>query len=336
MRAIVKERPGPGIAVLDWPEPEVRESQVLVAVEGTGICGSDLHAYEWVPEYEWLAPYLPTILGHEIGGRVVQASNGSVPVGTRVAVRPGISCGRCPACQRGQSQRCPLRTRLGYERNGGLAPLVAAPAENIYPVPESAASVAPLIEPLCVAIHAVKRAAPRPGAPTAVVGCGAIGLLSVEVLHAFGASAVLLLGTEDDERGGGLTVGERLGATALVAGADAPCAFAGSCETVIVAAGARAAVREGIDLAERGASVVLLGLGVGSTAIDVDAAVRRELSVIGSFGHTPEDWLDAVDLVASGLVTGEGIVSHHLRIEEGPRAFELLASHAARKVIIHP
>jgi threonine dehydrogenase-like Zn-dependent dehydrogenase len=336
MLAIVKERPEPGIAVRECAEPTVQPGEVLVAVEGTGICGSDLHAYEWVPEYAWLTPHLPAILGHETAGKVIDSNGTDVPVGATVAVRPGITCGRCEACQRNVSHRCANRVRLGYERDGGLASFVAAPAANIYPVPDYAAHVAPLIEPLTVAVHTVKRAAPRPGGRTAVVGVGAIGLLTVEVLRAYGASAVLLVGTEDDERGGGLAVGERLGATSVVAGSDEHRQHAGTCETVIVAAGAPAAVRGAIELADRGGTVAVLGLGIGEVGVNIDTAVRRELGLLGSFASVPADWLDAVELVAAGRVTGEGIVSHNVPLEDGVEAFELLASRKARKVVIHP
>lgn len=336
MLAVVKERPEPGIAVRECPEPTPGPGEVLVAVEGTGICGSDLHAYEWVPEYAWLTPHLPAILGHEIAGKVVDANGTDVPVGSTVAVRPGITCGRCEACQRNLSHRCENRVRLGYERAGGLAALVAAPAANVYPVPDHAAHVTPLVEPLTVSVHTVKRAAPRPGAATAVVGVGAIGLLTVEVLRAYGAGSVLLVGTEDDERGGGLAVGEALGASAVVAGSDEHGRRAGTCETVIVAAGAPAAVRGAIELADRGGTVAVLGLGIGKVEIDIDSAVRRELGLLGSFASVPADWLDAVELVGAGRVTGEGIVSHDVPLEDGVEAFELLASRKARKVVIHP
>lgn len=336
MLAIVKERPEPGVSVVDRPEPAPGPGEVLVAVDGTGICGSDLHAYEWVPEYEWLRPHLPVVLGHEIGGRVVDANGTGVPEGLPAAIRPAVTCGSCEACQRGVSQRCPNRVRIGLERDGGLAPLVVAPAANVYVMPESAAAMAPIVEPLTVAVHAAKRMTVRPGAATAVVGVGAIGLLLVEVLRAFGAGSVLLVGTEADAAGGGLAVGEELGATAVVAGSPEWEARKGSCEAVIVAAGAPAAVLGGLELADRGADVVVLGLGIGTTGVDVDTAVRREHSLVGAFGSVPADWLDAVDLVAQGRVTGRGIVSHEIPVAEGAEGFALLAERKARKIVIRP
>jgi threonine 3-dehydrogenase len=336
MRAIAKERPEPGVSIVTRPEPVPGPGEVLVAVDGTGICGSDLHAYEWVPEYAWLAPHLPTVLGHEIGGRVVDANGLDVAVGVPVAVRPAVTCGRCVACQRGVSQRCPYRVRIGLERDGGLAPFVVAPVENVYALPADAGALAPLVEPLTVAVHAAKRLTLRPGAPVAIVGAGAIGLLLVEVLQAYGAGEVVLVGLASDEAGGGLAVARSLGAVAVVAGSHEARALAGTREGVIVAAGAPAAVLDAIGLADRGADVVVLGLGIGTTPIDVDQAVRREISVVGAFGAVPPDWLDAIDLIAARRVTAAGIISHDVDLEDGEEAFALLAGAHARKVVIRP
>jgi threonine dehydrogenase-like Zn-dependent dehydrogenase len=113
-------------------------------------------------------------------------------------------------------------------------------------------------------------------------------------------------------------------------------AAADACVGGVVAAGAPAAVTQGLRLARRGGEVVVLGLGIGTAGVDVDAAVRRELSLVGAFGSVPADWLDAVDLIASGRVTGAGIVSHELTVAEGPEGFALLAGHGARKIVIRP
>jgi threonine dehydrogenase-like Zn-dependent dehydrogenase len=336
MLAVVKERPEPGVAVVQRPEPTPGPGEALVAVAGTGICGSDLHVYEWVPEYEWLAPHLPTILGHEIGGRVIDANGTAAATRVPVAVRPAITCGRCEACQRGVSQRCPSRIRLGLERDGGLTSYVVAPVENIYAMPSWSAPLAPIVEPLTVAVHAAKRLTLRQGARTAVLGVGAIGLLLVEVLRAHGAGSVVLVGTQADEDGGGLAVGEALGAEGMVVGSGIWDRAADSCEAVIVAAGSASAVADGLRLAQRGAAVLVLGLGIGAASVDVDSAVRRALSLIGAFGSVPADWLDAVSLIASRRVTGEGIVSHELPTADASEAFALLSGRRARKITIFP
>jgi L-iditol 2-dehydrogenase len=281
------------------------------------------------------------VLGHEVVGRVVEigsaVEDNVLEVGARVAVRPAITCGRCPACQRGESQRCSRRVRMGYERAGGLASLLAAPAENAYVVPDHVdQETASLIEPLTVAVHAVNGVSVRMGSTAAVVGAGAIGLLALQVLRARGAGDVLVVGTGADERGGGFDIARRLGGAADVAGSPTVRAQAGRCEVVLVAAGARAAVATALELVAPGGTVVVVGLGVGAVDVDIDQLVRREVKVVGAFGSVPGDWLDALDLVASGLVVGAGIVSHTYRLPEAPSAFQALVRGEARKICIHP
>jgi threonine dehydrogenase-like Zn-dependent dehydrogenase len=341
MQAVVKEEARPGISVLDVPEPEPHAGELLIRVDTAGICGSDLHAYEWIPEYAWLERLLPVVLGHEVTGTVVRAGSdadgAAVPVGSRVAVRPAITCGSCRPCQRGESQRCVRRGRIGYEHPGGLAPLVVAPTGNAYPIPDHVdEETASLIEPLTVALHAVNRVHVRPGATVGVVGAGAIGLLAIQVLRAHGAGDVVLLGTAADDAGGGFEIARRLGATAGVGGTAATDAYRSACEVVLVAAGARAAVTAAIDLVAPGGSVVVVGLGVGGVECDIDQFVRREVSLVGAFGSVAGDWLDALDLVSSGQVVGAGIVSHHYSLAQAPNAFEALVGGGARKICIHP
>jgi threonine dehydrogenase-like Zn-dependent dehydrogenase len=339
MKAIIKERPAPGIDIGEMPEPSLEDSEVVVAVETVGICGSDVHAYEWVPEYAWLEPLLPTVLGHEIVGKVLEKRYGIAgpEVGDRVAVRPAITCGICPACVRGNSQRCPRRARIGFERNGGLVPRLGVPAGNLYPIPshvdEESAS---LTEPLTVAVRALANAVIRPGAQTAVFGVGAIGLLGAQILKARGAGSVGIVGVETDRVGGGLAVGEAFGATGYVADDPALAELAGKCEVVLVAAGSPFAVQSALTLAAPGSQVIIVGLGIGQLSVNGDSLVRRDIQLRGSFASVASDWLDAIDLLSAGLVIGRGIVSHRYGLADARLGFEALAEHRARKVCIYP
>lgn len=337
MRAVVKDKPQRGVTIAEVPDPEPDPGEVSVRVDTAGICGSDVHAFEWVPEYAWLEPHLPCVLGHELTGRIVDSNGDRSLVGQRVAIRPATTCGICESCLRGSSQRCSQRVRLGYERAGGLATHVVAPASNLYVLPDDLdQETASLIEPLTVAVHALDRVRFHLGASTAVVGVGAIGLLAAQVLLTRGAGEVVLVGTRSDEIGGGLDVGASLGATTYVAEDSSLDEKAKSCEVVLVAAGASAAVETAIRLARPGGQVVTVGLGIGQIAMDMDTAVRQELALIGSFGSVPSDWLDARQLVVSGRVVGGGIVSHHFDLDGTPEAFRLLETGQARKVCIHP
>lgn len=337
MISVVKDREEPGVSIVDLPVPERTGDQVLIQVDTVGICGSDLHAYEWIPEYHWLKPLLPAVLGHEITGTIVEARPDGVgpQVAQRVAVRPAITCGECQPCQRGASQRCTYRVRMGYEHPGGLADFMVAPSANAYVIPDGVnRKSAALVEPLTVAAHALSKIQVRPGSRVAVIGPGAIGLLALQLLKARGAREVLVVGTAADEVGGGLTVAESLGGVSVLS-ADAVIA-AGSCDVVVVTAGAEAALNQAIDLVAKGGTVLVIALGIGMHAVDADWLVRSEVRLIGSFGSVQGDWLDALELLGSGLVRDGGIISHWLPLSQTEAGFQKLLNREARKVIIYP
>jgi len=335
--SVVKDREEPGISLVDLPVPSPTGDQVLIRIDTVGICGSDLHVYEWIPEYRWLKPHLPSGLGHEMTGTVVEARPDGIgpQVNQRVAIRPAITCGECEPCQRGASQRCTNRVRMGYERPGGLAEFMVAPSANAYPIPDGVdVESAALTEPLTVAVHAVKQVDVRPGSRVAVVGPGAIGLLALQLLKARGAREVLVVGTEFDAAGGGLEVAERLGGIGLL-NTEAASA-SGTCDIVIVTAGSGAGLDQSLDLVAKGGTVCVIALGIGRRHVDIDRLVRSEAKLIGSFGSVQGDWLDALELLGSGLVRGGGIVSHWLPLRDAETGFEKLVSHEARKVILQP
>ena len=337
MISVVKDREEPGVSIVDLPVPERTGDLVLIQVDTVGICGSDLHAYEWIPEYHWLKPLLPALLGHEITGTIAEARPDGVgpQVGQRVAVRPALTCGVCEPCQRGASQRCTNRARMGYEHPGGLTDFMVAPSANAYVIPDGVdRQSAALMEPLTVAVHALSRVEVRPGSRVGVVGPGAIGLLVLQLLKARGAREVLVVGTAADEAGGGFAIAEGLGGVSML-NTDAAAA-AGSCDVVVVTAGAGAALNQAIDLVAKGGTVLVIALGIGMHAVDADRLVRSEVRLIGSFGSVQGDWLDAVEMLGSGLVRDGGIVSHWLPLSQTETAFEKLLSQEARKVIIYP
>jgi len=338
MTAVMKESAAPGVTVRQAAIPAPGPEEFLARVDTAGICGSDLHVYEWIPEYRFLEPHLPTILGHEITATVAEVADGArVRIGDRVAIRPSITCGECDWCQRGQPQRCPTRVRLGYERPGGLADYLVAPIGNAYLLPATAdVEAASLMEPLTVVVHALRGVRLRPGSIAAVIGAGAIGLLATELLAARRPAELACIGIPADQAGGGLALAQALGARGLVTGSGEVDRMRGTCDVVVVAAGAPQAMRLAAELAARGGLITVAGLGIGPAELDVDQLVRREITISGSFGNTPQDWLDARDAIANGMVKGAGVVSHVAAFADAEHAFDLLVRHAARKVCLTP
>jgi L-iditol 2-dehydrogenase len=184
------------------PPHEPDAAEVIVAVAATGICGSDLHAYEWTAGYGFMRDAMPVTLGHEFAGGIVAVGAGveGLNVGDRVVCWPTVVCGRCPACRADRPQDCVDRRIVGLHRDGAMTALVRIPARNCLPVPEGLPlEIAALAEPLAVAVHAVDVAEIASDVRVVVLGPGPIGLLAAWVAQLRGGR-VLLAGLDDAVR----------------------------------------------------------------------------------------------------------------------------------------
>lgn len=200
MHAFVKFGREPGaVTVREVPPPTPGPGEVLVRVAACGLCGSDLHAINADPGYEFVQP--PVVLGHELAGTVAGLGPGvrGWQPGDAVVAVAIQGCGGCETCRGGQPHLCPQREVLGLHRDGGMAGYVAVRAEHLVAVPDGVRlEDAALAEPLSVAVHAVlDRSRVQPGDRVVVTGPGPIGLLCALVARSAGGE-VLVLGTGAD------------------------------------------------------------------------------------------------------------------------------------------
>ncbi|RCV53678.1 alcohol dehydrogenase catalytic domain-containing protein, partial [Marinitenerispora sediminis] len=174
------------IRVEDVELPPLTGDAVRVAVDAVGVCGSDLHYFASGRNGANVLRR-PTVLGHEAAGTVVAAGpQAATPVGTRVAVEPAVGCGGCAYCRAGDYNVCPDGTCLGSPpTHGAFAEHVVVPDRAVHPLPDSIdTELGALVEPLAVAVWAVRRADVRPGHRVLVTGAGPIGLLVAQVAAA--------------------------------------------------------------------------------------------------------------------------------------------------------
>lgn len=349
MRAVVKSRPAFGIELSDLEAPRLSPDEALVRVDAVGICGSDVHVYEWTPSYEFLTRYFPVVLGHEFSG-VVEAVGDAAATdlrpGDRVTSETGRTCGRCACCRRGQAVLCPRRTaegRLGLERRGAMTSLVAVPAECLHRVPEGVGlEEAALTEPAAVAMGAVRTADLEPGEPVVVFGPGPIGLLVLQIARASGAGPVVVVGRPADaER---LAVARRLGADETLSGDAAEIrarvlALTGGLgvPVAIDTSGAPEAVVAALEVVRRGGRLVLVGIYPAPIPVDATREVVRQMKTIqGSYGGASLDFDRVLALMAARRLDVRPLVSEVLPLAEAARGFELLRSRQALKVLFKP
>jgi threonine dehydrogenase-like Zn-dependent dehydrogenase len=337
MKAIAKTRPAYGAEIIELPIPRPGPNELLVRVAACGICGSDLHIYQWELGAERIAGRLPFVLGHEPAGEVVETGPGvsGFRRGDRVALDPFGHCGRCGPCLAGRFHLCAAPTTL----SGAFAEFTVAPVANAHPVPpmmdfEQAA----MLEPFGTGLHAVEQSCLRAGDSAVVEGPGPIGLSIALAARALGVTSIVVTGLEvDTER---LALARRAGFRTVVA--DRPGWLeearamlpADGADVVFDACGMLDSPRE---LLRRGGELV----EVGWPARDVSAAELRALffhgvTIINSRIRTPETWRRAIAMVASGAVDLRPMITHRYDIARGLEAFELLRKRAGVKAIVIP
>lgn len=319
------------------PRPKVGSGQVLLRVRRAGICGSDIHYY--VHGYcGRFVPTRPFVLGHEFVATVEEVGDddGSLDVGTRVAVNPATSCGHCEPCRAGRANLCGSVVMLGSAStvpptDGAFAEYVVMPARQCFALPDSMPDAdAAMLEPLGVALHAVRRAGPIAGTRVLVSGGGPIGLLTARAAGTLGAARVVVSEPTEGRR----RLAIELGADAVLnpAGDDfvnsALAESDGGFDVVFEASGAAAAVRSSIAVTRRGATIVQIGTVSGNdVSLPVNDLMVCELSLLGTFRYANE-FSEALRLVANGRITFDGFVTAVLPFDELPLALQCAAGNS--------
>ena len=337
MKALAKTKNGFGAEIVELPTPRPGEGELLVKVGACGVCGSDLHLYEWELGAERMVTRLPFVMGHEPGGDVVEVGPGvsTLKPGDRVALDPFGHCGRCGPCRAGRFNLCSSPTTL----SGALAEYTIAPIANAHRVPSSMSmEEAALLEPFGTGLHAVEQSSLKAGDSAVVEGPGPIGLSVAMSLRALGVSSIVITGLAVDE--GRLALARELKFTTVVAdeegwtkqvrehlppdGADAVFDACGEIDSP------RELLRRGGELIE-----------IGWPARDVSSTELRALFFhgvkwINSRVRTPETWRRAIALVASGQVDLSPMVTHRYDLARGIDAFEMLRERKGTKALILP
>jgi (R,R)-butanediol dehydrogenase / meso-butanediol dehydrogenase / diacetyl reductase len=315
-------------------------SQVLVAVELCGICGTDVGEVLRGPCEIPVEPHAlsgrtaPITLGHEVVGTILEAPAGSAwSPGDRVLPDVVLGCGRCWWCERHEPGLCERLAVLGLQDDGGLAEMMVAPAATCVRVPDGVApEVAVFGEPASVAVRAVRKAGDLAGATVLVVGCGAIGLLIAQVASAAGAGELFAVDPVAERR----SLAEALGARTAQP-AEAPGLVGGrGADVVFECSGAPGAIGASLALLRRGGSLVCVGIPAAPETVDIAAAILAEQRILGSAAHVwDEDVRAAVRLLARGVVRVDGLPVRRVSLEAAP---EVLLSPPADviKVVVDP
>jgi L-iditol 2-dehydrogenase len=333
MRRVIVRSPGL-VEVVEAEVPTPGPGEVRARSAVVGICGSDLHALAGQHPFIEL-PYAP---GHEVVG-VVDALGPGVTgpaLGARVLLEPNLVCGRCPYCMSGRYNLCENLAVVGCQTAGGMADAFVAPAGRFHLVPEGMTDAqAALVEPMSTATHAVRMAGDLDGQRVAVLGGGSIGLLTLVAARKAGAATVALTEPRRAKR----EIALRLGADVVVdptsgqAVEDLRRALAGRADVVFDCVSSQASITQAISLAEKGGTVIVVGVAAHDVTIPLSIVQDREIRLEGSAMYTGQDVRRAMELVGDPSFPVGELVTATLPLDEAARAFSLAA--AGDQVKVH-
>jgi L-iditol 2-dehydrogenase len=334
------------LRIEDTPAPEARPGEIVIRVRSCSTCGTDAkifhHGHHHIS--------LPRVLGHEVAGEIVEVGNGAdgFGVGDRVQVIAAIPCGECFFCRRGQETVCENLESIGYQYDGGFAEFMRVPRKvldrdglNRVPdhVPFEAAS---LTEPLACVLNGQEIAQVGTGDVVAVLGAGPIGCLHVRLARARGASSIIL--ADVNERRLELSVRSRPDIVIDSAKEDAVDAVRKTtdgrgADVVITATGAGAAQEQALEMASaRGRISLFGGLPRDNSVIRFDSNLvhYRELIVVGAYGSAPRHNRAALELISTGAVEVEDLITHRVPLDRVRDAIDIVTSGEGLKVVVEP
>ncbi|KAI1342882.1 GroES-like protein [Xylariaceae sp. FL0016] len=333
------------VSFADRPVPELEsEHDVLVAVNYTGICGSDVHYWD----HGAIGTFVvrdPMVLGHESAGTVVKTGSAvtSLRAGDRIALEPGYPCRRCTPCLGGHYNLCPdMRFAATPPYHGTLTGFWTAPADFCYKLPDHVSlQEGALVEPLAVAVHIVRQAAVTPGQSVVVMGAGPVGLLCAAVARAFGASIVASVDIIESKLAFAKSfcsthtyMSQRVAAEENATNIKKLIGLPEGADIVIDASGAEPSIQASLHTVRMGGTYVQGGMGRADITFPIMAMCQKEVTAKGSFRYGSGDYKLAVELLAGGKVDVKKLISGVVTFKEAEEAFKKVKEGEVIKILI--
>jgi threonine 3-dehydrogenase len=338
LKALVKETAGPGFALREVPEPRIREDEVLIQVRRAGVCGTDVHIYEWD---DWARGRCrpPFVVGHEFAGDVVQvgALVENVKVGDRVTAEGHIVDGMCLLCRTGNAHVCPHTKIIGVDRDGCFAELIAMPATNVWHLDANVSyEIGGIHDPMGNAFHTALTHTDIPGATVLVTGCGPIGCFAVGICKAAGASRIIA----SDVNPKRLELARRMGAHDAVHPSEAAVAVeratAGyGVDVVLEMSGVPTAIHQAFSLVRVGGRVQMLGIPAKPMEVNfASEVIFKGITIYGVVGRRMYDtWHQMTRFLRSGEFDPTPVITHRFPLEGFDDAIHAIKSGEAGKVV---
>lgn len=337
MKALVKRSAEPGIWMENVPMPTISTNEVLIKVEKTAICGTDLHIYNW-DEWSQRTIHPPLVIGHEFVGEIVELGLGvhNYSVGDRVSAEGHITCGMCRNCRAGRRHLCTDTKGIGVNRDGAFAEYINVPASNLWLIPDEIPSeIAAFFDPLGNATHCALSFTVV-GEDVLITGAGPIGIMAAGICRFIGARHIVVTDINDFR----LELAGKMGATHLVNVARENLDEAMRAQNIhegfdigLEMSGNPEAFNDMLHHMYHGGRVALLGILPAKTLIDWDQVIFKGLHIKGIYGREMfETWYKMTQMVTGGLDLTP-VLTHRLAIDDYMVGFEAMKSGECGKVV---
>lgn len=339
MKALVKAKPKSGLWLQEVPVPQIGINDVLIRVERTGICGTDLHIYEWDAWARQTIP-VPMVVGHEFVGEVVEVGSNVADFypGDIVSAEGHVVCGRCRNCLAGRRHLCNDTKGIGVNRSGAFAEYIAVPMTNVWHHNHTIdRDIAAIFDPFGNAVHTAL-SFPVLGEDVLITGAGPIGIMATAIVKHAGARFVVVT----DRNNLRLDLGRRMGATIALniqhgnlGDVQKQLGMKEGFDVGLEMSGSPHAFRSMIDNMSHGGKIAMLGIPSDKIEIDWNKVVFNMLTIKGIYGREMyETWYKMTVMLESGLNL-RPVITHRFHYTEFEKGFEVMKSGESGKVILN-
>lgn len=339
VKALVKSKAAEGIWLEEVDKPSIGINDVLIRVLRTGICGTDVHIYQWDDWARKTIP-VPMVIGHEFVGRVVEVGSNVADFfpGEIVSGEGHVVCGRCRNCLAGRRHLCAHTMGVGVNRPGAFAEYITLPMSNIWRHPEFIPlDIAAIFDPFGNAVHTAL-AFPVLGEDVLVTGAGPIGIMAAAVARHAGARYTVITDLNPYR----LELARKIGVTLAVNARETSLrnvqtqlGMTEGFDVGLEMSGSQAALRDMLCNMSHGAKIAMLGIPPGEMSIDWRTVIFNMLTIRGIYGREMyETWYKMTVMLQSGLDISP-VITHRFSYQEFEKAFEIMASGNSGKVILN-
>ncbi len=338
MKALVKKESAPGLWLMDVPEPKITLNDVLIRVDRTGICGTDVHIYKWDAWAQKTIP-VPMVVGHEFVGEIVEVGSNvnDFRVGDVVSAEGHVVCGRCRNCLAGRRHLCKDTMGIGVNRTGAFAEYISVPMTNVWHhKPGIDRDVASIFDPFGNAVHTAL-SFDLLGEDVLITGAGPIGVMAAGIAKHAGARYVVITDVNDYR----LDLAKKMGADVALnvtkgklADVQQSLGMKEGFDVGLEMSGNGAAFRDMIEAMAHGGKIALLGIPSEPIAIDWNKVVFNMLTIKGIYGREMyETWYKMTVMLESGLDI-RPVITHRYHYTEFEKGFQAMLSGQSGKVVL--